>query len=1004
MGNHQSKPHQNRLSKPKTNTNSPNLVPKAESPASMNSRYADLSAKGRQQIKDTLLSPIAVEHVEAALPTHEDATEDLSTQASDGPANATSRNNSRTHSRSNSISCFGSRHGSMTKMSGFAESKLSLSSNTAVDMEAAIRLLQEVKRNASPEELAALHEVLESVEEHGEPSSEQNLSRNTSLVNRSSSSLTRRRSLVQTPGVATRNSSVEGRRRTWNSWRTPKLSPEEEAQWNAAYRGPSPMARLSVVHSLNEDRGPPTARAQTPSDLDYGHLGGLRLGTLMVTNGAPSPAAATVLPDRTPNATTGDNYFSVPEANSDDLMMKSTKRRGYGNRQSAPIPTSFHREASSPAQQNERMVEYKPEFESSYSSSNTANLQVDTRTHVSTPHSADQYAQSYLVDLPDSPFAPSKQDFGGLEFELEDTQCALDENAHTVHEPVYELDAGVESTRLELSDVVPHMPIPTKHEGRANHRPQPRTYDSGYSSGGSFRTADLEGQDTAPSAPSTQRSNLQSGRTNSPGKPMPKSILVRSSTLSTDLEPPKGPRAFQRPEPLMLSDTSARLSGSDATLSPQTPRSVASRASFDSTSSKNTKKLQRRRPSQAEVPIVQTCQPIPEGTIPEVPDHVRAKFTRRLSNTPGIECLTNTYQTKDDVTIPVDMDSTQYVEHTSAATEHQSIRSDIHQLTELEPVRPPTPPAHGRRRSRSLFRRKSTAIEREPEDPALSIVDLGTIAASLGTSPYDIAMTGPRQESVTPPTHPHQLGTGLPRRKSLVRMDSDAAAEFARMRSKDRMVVDPKISQLPQRPQQQPRRKSYHGSIDAGEAKASKRRPQSFVGDIPPVPFIDRSKHSGQLFTAISARDIESQKMLQSKMSLRTEANERRQAVTQSLGGDVYQNQSLPQHTVDWEAHATTWSQRRKTVGEGLRTQRGVADVNSSNLDTRMSSQTTHGDVESWGRFSGGLGYGYEGRGVGVGGSAGTRQLNSYASPKSMQWRVQHGVDLSDVPIMVQKV
>jgi hypothetical protein len=60
--------------------------------------------------------------------------------------------------------------------------------------------------------------------------------------------------------------------------------------------------------------------------------------------------------------------------------------------------------------------------------------------------------------------------------------------------------------------------------------------------------------------------------------------------------------------------------------------------------------------------------------------------------------------------------------------------------------------------------------------------------------------------------------------------------------------------------------------------------------------------------------------------------------------------------------------------------------------------------MAAWGRYSGGLAYDYEGRDAGVGGSAGTRSLHSAASSKSMQWRYQYGVDLSDVPIMVQRV
>lgn len=1023
MGNHQSKPHQNRLSKPKTNTNSPSLPPNTDSPASLSSRYADLSAKGRQQIKDALLSPVNPEIEQASVPAQEEVARSVNRQTPGGPILVMSRNNSRTNSRSNSISCFGSRRGSMTKMGSVADSKTSPHPNTTVDIDAAIRLLQEVKKNASPEELAALHEVLESADGHAAPASEHNLSRNTSLVNRSSSSLTRRRSSVQTPGMATRVPPVECHRRTWNSWKTPQLQPEEEAKWNFAHKGPSPIARLSVVDSLEEHRGPPTARAQTPSDLDYGHLGGLRPGTLVVTNGAPSPAASTVFSDRTSRADMGEDYFLASEDYSGSLTMKATRRRGHEKSHSALLstPTPLDDESRPPADETKESVEYAPPYASSLSQSIGSQrttwpagpLQINTVATDTSVQSATQYAQSYLAELPDSPFAPSKQNHGSLGVDMEHSQYHMDRITRTVQGAIYELDAGIETTGLNLSATTLEEPGPSSNKDRAAHRPSPQTYDSGYSSSGSLSATDRRGHGRALSDPSAQRRDLKSECPESYRKPMLRSILSRN-LHSPDMEQTESSQSSPRPQSLMLLDNYARSSASDSTLSPQTPRSAMSKASFDSTSSKSKSRLQRRRPSQAEVPIVQSCQPIPEGTIPEVPDDVRAKFIRRLSNTPGMECLTNTYQSKDDVLAGNHVASdhfdeahwpSQYAEQSSAAECQRVCPTPVEfqHLTEIEPERLSSSLAHGRRKSRSLFRRKSSAAEKESKNATLSIVDLGTIANSIGTSPYDAASTGTRRESVTSPTHPHQLGTSHPRAKSMVRMDSEAAAEFARMRSKDRMGVEPATPQPLQRPQQQRRWRSYDSSIDAGEAKAIKRRPQSLVGDIPPVPSIDRSVQDARQYTVISGRDHESQNMHKSELRFNAELGVRRHTMSQSIGGDSYQKQNKPEPTVDWDAHADTWRQRCMSIGEGLRGRRAPADARCPTVDGGIPSRS-RSEVESWGRFSGGLGYDYEGRGVGVGGSAGTRQLNSYASTKSMKWRVEHGVDLSDVPIMVQRL
>lgn len=51
-----------------------------------------------------------------------------------------------------------SRRNSTTNLKNLPESKVSLVSTTQSDIDAAIRLLQEVRKNASPEDLAALRE------------------------------------------------------------------------------------------------------------------------------------------------------------------------------------------------------------------------------------------------------------------------------------------------------------------------------------------------------------------------------------------------------------------------------------------------------------------------------------------------------------------------------------------------------------------------------------------------------------------------------------------------------------------------------------------------------------------------------------------------------------------------------------------------------------------------------------------------------------------------------
>ena len=158
MGNAQSAtaahhPPHNRLSKPKTNTNSPSLAPKVvHSPSSVSSRYAHLTSRERQQIKTQLLSPVEKDFGHTGSPDGDVDVSELATHL---------QRRLSSDSGTNSLSCFGNVRGpSATKLTSLPGSKVSLVSNSqAVDLETAIKIVQEVKKTASPEDLAALRRL-----------------------------------------------------------------------------------------------------------------------------------------------------------------------------------------------------------------------------------------------------------------------------------------------------------------------------------------------------------------------------------------------------------------------------------------------------------------------------------------------------------------------------------------------------------------------------------------------------------------------------------------------------------------------------------------------------------------------------------------------------------------------------------------------------------------------------------------------------------------------------
>lgn len=791
--------------------------------------------------------------------------------------------------------------------------------------------------------------------------SEPTLSRRTSAANGSSSSLTRRRSLVQTPGVATRNSPVEGRRRTWNSWKPPHVAPEEEAKWAATPKGAT-KHRLAVPETVEASPSGSAARAQTPSDLDYGHLGSLQLGTLSIVNGQPSPAVSMKV---TKQSTGGELDYFTAQSGYSPLTMKSARQRGHMKSKSLSVPPVTplynNRAYGMVVRPRTRDSDRIPQGPRPQKSSKTLRVTNNSARPVS--QGASEYAQDYQSEIPHSPFEATTV-FASTVFDAPIT--------------------AIEASGSSLFSAVPRMSLPDEQTTQPRQRPAPRTSDSGYSSGGSLRTHN--GRYSAESGRSSKNGGQEEQAS---GTSLPResdSSARYDHQLLANVDETESERVSARTN---VSSQSERVSMSRGLSS---PNALVSKFSLDtiegSTSPKFQNRLQRRRPSQAELPTVQSCQSIPEAAIPGIPDNVRAKFTRRLSNTPGIECLEHTYPTKEHVL--------------TAGSEVSTVGAlpseAFAQLAEIEPEQAPRP-AHKRHRSLSLFRRKSTVENKEAGkddiNVSVGVVDLGTIASSLGSSPYDAAMSGPLPKTVTSPTHPHQLGGAQPRPRC--RMDSGEAAEFARIRSKDRALAE---QEMPQEQRQQRRRKSFHTLKQADEANVSRRRYQS-VHDIPPVPTIDTAKHGGP---SMAQSEIEAERKTNGTFVPRSQA--KGEVVSELV--DKYdrhaQNPPMQVQVLDWDAHTEHWNHRRKSIGEGLRTQASFGEASASTVNSRNNLPDRE-ELAAWGRFSGGLDYNYEGRGgTGVGGSAGTRSLHSKASSKSMQWKHQYGVDLSDVPIMLQRV
>lgn len=159
------------------------------------------------------------------------------------------------------------------------------SEDDGIDIDYAITLLQELKKKASPEELVALHRALLPTK----PAKAKN------NVDENTVSPYSRRSSMVAPGIATRSKSPgkspkDARTQAMPSLPTPtkKQRPLSEQLDPVTASKAALLTRQTSCMELPPHRGVPSlSRSYSPADLDA--IGGLRLGTLRVTNGAVSP-------------------------------------------------------------------------------------------------------------------------------------------------------------------------------------------------------------------------------------------------------------------------------------------------------------------------------------------------------------------------------------------------------------------------------------------------------------------------------------------------------------------------------------------------------------------------------------------------------------------------------------------------------------------------------------------------------------------------------------------
>lgn len=161
----------------------------------------------------------------------------------------------------------------------------------AVDIASAIKLLQELKKTASPEELVALHRALLPAKESEvvvDPTSQAD----SQYAPRSS-----RRNSKLPPGLNTRGEPGDDLlRKLGDDVNRPRPKVQHaDSEYTQSSGNRSSFMGETPPSSIGEDESDNVGRSETPTEQEYLQTGVYRTGTLRITNGAASPEPGNML-------------------------------------------------------------------------------------------------------------------------------------------------------------------------------------------------------------------------------------------------------------------------------------------------------------------------------------------------------------------------------------------------------------------------------------------------------------------------------------------------------------------------------------------------------------------------------------------------------------------------------------------------------------------------------------------------------------------------------------
>lgn len=284
------------------------------------------------------------------------------------------------------------------------------------------------------------------------------------------------------------------------------------------------------------------------------------------------------------------------------------------------------------------------------------------------------------------------------------------------------------------------------------------------------------------------------------------------------------------------------LSSENAT---QSATSLDSKPSNDSKTTlkqkEKPKKLQKKRPLSQQPFAVGFQKHLVDGNVPRVPSEMSSRFSVRIAGAQDMDHLEQTVKnapgrnSRPGSTGP-------WADNFA----HTFTFPDAEKASRLLGDEPPPTPPHCFGIIARASQRRSRVIE-DDEEIATRVADFGSVAQSIGSSPYDVATASfQRRPLSSAPTHPYQMSSLTPQFGPRQGWDDETAVRMAQMRSRERAAAMAVHEQnMGDRPGMPPRPRSYHENsgfmaprrIPSNSSDIGSRRPRSLYGDAPaPVP------------------------------------------------------------------------------------------------------------------------------------------------------------------------